>query len=150
MSKAVIVPMLLLARSPRLWEQHALLASSGPGVTMEAIEALTGADLGVSARKEIAGRLSTLLAHLLRWEFEPEGRTERCRAVIHAQRVRIATMVIGRPGLGRYPSRILRQSYRAARAIAMTETRLGESAFPDDCPYSAMQTLDSDYLPAAA
>jgi hypothetical protein len=149
-SKAILVPMLLLYRSPRLWEQHALFVSSEPGVTMEVIEALTGADLGVGDRKDIARRLSILLAHLLKWEFGPEGRTERCQAAIQAQRVRIAMTIIRRPSLGRYPSRILRERYRTARSIAMADTGLGKSAFPEDCPYSAVQALDSGYLPAAA
>ena len=151
MSKAVLVPMLLLYRSPRLWEQHALfLSSPEPGVTMEVVEALTGADLGVGDRKEIAGRLSILLAHLLKWEFGSAGRTERDRAAIQAQRVRIAMTIIRRPSLGRYPSRILRERYRAARDIAMADTGLSRSAFPEDCPYSAVQALDSEYLPSAA
>lgn len=150
MSKAILVPMLLLMKSPRLWEQQALLASSDWRMTIEGVEALTGADLGAGDRKEIANRMTVLLAQLLKWEFVPEERTERCRAAIHMQRMRIAIVVMKRPGLSRYPGRILAEGYRAARDRAMTETGLGETSFPEDCPYSAVESLDSDYLPAAA
>lgn len=150
MSKAVLVPMLLMLKSPRLVEQQALFLSSDWRMTMEGLEALTGVDLGASERKEIATRLSLLLAHLLKWEFQPESRTERWQATIHAQRMRIAMVVVARPSLGRYPSRILGEQYRVARALAMTDTGLGGTSFPEDCPYSVVQTLDSDYLPAAA
>lgn len=152
MSKALLLPLMLLRQpSPRPWEERqALLLSSDWRMTMEAVEALTGADLGSSDRDEIASRLAALLVHLLKWEFQPDGRTERWRTDIRMHRLRIAMAIIRRPSLARYPGRILREQYRLARRLAAIDTGLGRTSFPEDCPYSPMQTLDSDYLPAAA
>lgn len=150
MSRALL-PILLL-RNPRLWEQHQtlLLTSSESRMSLGTIEALTGIDLGTGDRDEIAERLSVLLAQLLRWEFQPDERTERWRATIHAQRLRIAMLIIRRASLARYVKRTLAERYRAARDIAMAESGLGVTAFPEDCPYRTVQVLDSDFLPAAA
>jgi hypothetical protein len=151
MSKAILIPMLLL-RNPRLWEQHQamLLTASESRMTLGAVEALTGMDLGGNDRAELATRLSILIAHLLKWEFQAEERGERWRSVIQAQRVRIAMLIMRRASLARYTSCILAERYRAARVAAMTDTGLGEAAFPEDCPYRSVQILDSGYLPEAA
>jgi hypothetical protein len=151
MSKAILLPMLLLRQSPRFWEQQqALVPSPYLRATMSALEALMGADLGSRDQKEIADRLTCLLAHLLKWEFQPEGRTERWRAAIRLQRMQIAMVIIRRPSLARYPSRILIEQYRAARALAAADTGLRRASFPSECPYGAAEALDTDYLPAAA
>jgi hypothetical protein len=150
MSKAVLFPMLLMLKSPRLLEQQALFLSSDWQVTIGGIEALTGFDLGSSDRKEMVSRLSLLLAHLLKWEFLPSARSEAGHAAIRMQRVRILMLIMNRPGLARYAGRILGGGYRVARGLAMAETGLRGTAFPDDCPYSVRQALDSDYFPAAA
>jgi hypothetical protein len=150
MSKAIIVPMLLL-RNPRLWEQHQalLLTSSESRMTLGAIEAVTGVDLGGSDRSELDGRLAVLLTYLLKWEFQADRRSEKWRAMIHMQRVRIAILIMRRPSLARYAGRVLRDRYRVAREAAMIDTGLSHTSFPEDCPYSAIQALDGDYLPAA-
>jgi hypothetical protein len=151
MSKAVLLPMLLLRQTPRLWEkEQALVPSPYWRAAMSAVETLTGTDLGTSDQREIANRLTILLAHLLKWEFQPEGRTERWRAVIRVQRMRIALVIIRRPRLARYPSRILIEHYRSAGALAAADTGLRRASFPPDCPYSPAEVLDTDYLPAAA
>ena len=152
MSKAVLLPMLLLRQTPRLWErqERALVPSSHWRVTMNVVEALTGADLGASDRQEIADRLSILLAHLLKWEFQPAGRTERWLAAIRTQRMRIVMLIIRRPSLARYPRRIIIEQYRSARVLAAADTGVRRAAFPTDCPYTASQALDTDYLPAPA
>jgi hypothetical protein len=127
-----------------------MAASFEPTATLATVEALTGLDLGAAARSELDRGLSVLVAHLLKWEFDPDGQTDACRALIQSLRVRITTMIIARPSLALHPGRALRHRYRSARTIAMAASGLRTSAFPDDCPYSAVQALDSDYLPEAA
>lgn len=151
MSKAILFPMLLLRQTPRLWErQQALVPAAHWRVAMDVVEALTGADLGTSDQKEIANRLTILLAHLLQREFQSKGRTERWQAAIRMQRMRIAMVIIRRPSLARYPRRILIEQYRSARSLAAADTGLRCASFPSDCPYSAAEALDTDYLPTAA
>jgi hypothetical protein len=151
MTKAILLPAMLLRQTPRLWEQNQpLVPSSHFRMTVSALEAVMGADLGSSDREEIANRLSILLAHLLKWEFQPEGRTDRWQTVIRMQRMRIAMVIISRPSLARYPRRILIEQYRSARGLAAIDTGLRRASFPQDCPYSAAEALDTDYLPAAA
>lgn len=149
MSLGLIAPLLML-RNARLLEQHAFAVASEPPMTIAALEALTGLDLGAAARGELDHAVSVLVAHLLKWEFDPAGRNDACRALIQSLRVRIATIIIARPNLAPHAGRTLRRRYRTARTIATAATGLKTSAFPDDCPYSAAQALDSDYLPDAA
>jgi ribosomal protein L29 len=153
MSKAIIIPMLLMRQGALLWaeQQQAMLPSPRLGLAFDRmLEALTGSDLGSADREEITTRLATLLAQLLRWEFQKGARTETSAAAIRMQRIRIAMAIVRRPGFGRLPGRLLREQYRAARTLAMAQSGLGRAAFPDDCPYSIAEVLDSGFLPNAA
>jgi len=47
-------------------------------------------DVGKSEKRELASRMAVLLAHLLKWRFQPARRTGGWRATIVDQRKRIA------------------------------------------------------------
>lgn len=46
-------------------------------------------DVGKSEKRELASRCAALIAHLLKWRFEPSIRSESWRATINVQRKRI-------------------------------------------------------------
>jgi len=46
--------------------------------------------LGNSQRDEIESRLNVLLAHILKWEFQPDKRSSSWRATLLEQRAQIA------------------------------------------------------------
>lgn len=106
--------------------------------------------LGRSDRREIESRLRVLLAHLLKWRFQPEQRKGGWRVTIRDQRTHISKTIKESPSLGRYPAVVLAEEYGFARANAADETGLPVETFPTECPFSIDQILDVDWLPEAA
>jgi len=88
-------------------------------------------DVGKSEKRELAGRLAVLLAHLLKWSRQPEKRSNSWRATIKDQRKRISTRssrrerklssrrrICPKPARGRWsrrPIRIIGRSRAAPR-----------------------------------
>src|SRR5688572_29439153 len=56
-----------------------------------------------SQQSEIENRLMVLLQHLLKWQFQPQSRTNSWRATILEQRFRINRTIRKSPSLRRYP-----------------------------------------------
>jgi len=100
-----------------------------------------------SNKHEIDSRLTILLQHLLKWEFQPERRSNSWRASILEQRLRIGNLIAESPSLRRYPKGRMEQEYRIARLRAADETGLALNQFPLVCPYSAAQALAEDFWP---
>ena len=103
--------------------------------------------LGRSDRREIESRLKPLLVHLLKWRFQPQGRSASWRTTIDEQRWRIAKILKESPSLKGYPQEVLAEEYGFARWAAMEETGLPEETFPQTCPFAIDQVLATSFLP---
>ena len=106
--------------------------------------------LASSKKHEIDSRLMVLLQHLLKWEFQPEQRTNSWRAGILEQRLRIGGLIAESPSLRRYPAGRMAKEYRIARLKAAGDTGLALSRFPAVCPYSTAEVLDEQFWPGEA
>jgi len=103
--------------------------------------------LGGSQKSEIEKRLRVLLAHLLKWEFQPAQRSNSWRATLVEQRTEIAEVIRRSPSLKRYPADVLGRAYEVAALRASGETGLPLTAFPQTCPHTIQQILDPEFLP---
>ena len=56
-------------------------------------------DVGKSEQRELAGRMAVLLAHLLKWEYQPERRGSSWEDTIRTQRERIERRICKTPSL---------------------------------------------------
>ncbi len=104
-------------------------------------------DVGKSEQRELASRMAVLLAHLLKWQFQPERRGRSWQGTIREQRRAIALHLEDVPSL---KAKLLDQRWFAAiwadaKAKAYQETSLED--FPDDCPWTAKAVLDQAFLP---
>ncbi len=136
-----------------LWsaEQAALLAA-GAFDRLD-IENLVGEldYLGNSQKHEIESRLKILVTHLLKWQFQPEQRSNSWKATLIEQRAEIEGVIRRSPSLRPYPATAMdARSYEIARLRASGETGLPLAAFPETCPYAIEQILDLDFLPDAS
>ena len=104
--------------------------------------------LGRSDRREIESRLKILLVHLLKYGYQPEGRSGSWKATIREQRVRIEKLVTESPSLKSYPAKALAEEYSFAMPEAAAETGLSEDIFPNKCPFSISEVLDLAFYPA--
>ncbi|RWC26772.1 DUF29 domain-containing protein [Mesorhizobium sp.] len=103
--------------------------------------------LGRSDRRDIRSRMRVLIAHLLKWEFQPGHRCHSWQSSISEQRVWIEGIIKDSPSLRRYPTQIFTQAYKDALPVAIRETGLRESQFPSEPPFTAKQTLDGQFWP---
>ena len=103
--------------------------------------------LGRSDRKEIRKRLRVLLAHLLKWRYQPAKQKGGWKATILVQRRELVRTLEENPSLRSHPSEALEECYEIARLNAAGETGLPEDAFPETCPFTIEQILDPGFLP---
>ena len=103
--------------------------------------------MGASERRELGNRLAVLLAHLLKWQFQPERRGVSWRLTIEEQRQRSARVLRQNPSLKSRLDEIFQDAYADARLVSARETGLDKRAFPDEPPYSVDQAFDVEFYP---
>ena len=109
---------------------------------IEEIEAL-----GRKERQELRNRLGILLGHLLKWQFQPDKRTNSWLFTIREHRKRLRNDFKNSPSLKRYFLEVFPECYQDARELAADETGLSINTFPIESPFSQEDTLNPDYLP---
>lgn len=104
-------------------------------------------DVGKSEQRELASRMAVLLAHLLKWQYQPGRRGSSWEATIRAQRNSIARRLRRTPSLinAFNDAEWWADAWDDALAAAIEETGLTD--FPATCPWKAEQVLDSEWLP---
>jgi hypothetical protein len=103
--------------------------------------------LGRGERRELVNRLKVLLAHLLKWQFQPGHRGNSWRLTIREQRKMLRSRLAQNPSLRPRLQDAIAEAYDLAMLIAQRETGLAEGAFPASCSYGAEEILDPDFLP---
>ena len=124
-------------------EQAALLregklSGADVGHIAEEIESM-----GRSERNQLTNRLAVLLAHLLKWQFQPGLRGNSWRLTIREQRRQAARVLAQNPSLRASLDAILADAYGDAALIAERETGLPESTCPAECPWTFDQAMQS-------
>ncbi len=107
--------------------------------------------LGKSDRRALGSHLRNLVLHLLKWHGQPTGRDtgHSWRSSIRNARAEIAVLLEDSPSLRREVSGLLARWYPLARLDAADETGLPLVTFPEACPWTAEQVLDTDFWPEA-
>lgn len=103
--------------------------------------------LGGSEKREIRDRMQVLLAHLLKWEFQPDRRSNSWRATVTEQRSEIASVIRRNPSLKSSPETAIASVYKAAAMRASNETGLPLSHMPATCSYGVSDILDHQFWP---
>jgi hypothetical protein len=104
--------------------------------------------MGRSEKRELTNRLAVLLAHLLKWQFQPDRRGRSWLATIREQRLQAEQVFVDNPSLRPQLAAIIDGAYKAAVQIAIRETDLPEDTFPTTCPWSFEQTMDDAFWPS--
>lgn len=103
--------------------------------------------LGKQQRQELRNRLSILIGHLLKWEYQPQSHSRSWVATIRVQRRDIKRLLKDNPSLAPYLEEALQEAYENARDLAMGETDLPEQTFPTTCDYSSTEILSDRFYP---
>ena len=104
-------------------------------------------DMGRERQHALRSQLRRLLAHLLKYEFQPAKRSTSWLSSIANARIEIADLLEENPSLKRKVETAIKDGYPKAARLASIETKLPDSTFPPACAYSARQILDPDFLP---
>lgn len=106
--------------------------------------------LGKQQRQELRNRLSVLIGHLLKWEYQSQCRSRSWLATIRVQRRDTLRLLKENPSLKSYLEDGLAEAYENGRDLAMGETDLPENTFPKKCAYSLREILDNCFYPGEA
>lgn len=106
-------------------------------------------DMGKREKRALRSRTVVLLAHLLKYRFQPQHRSASWNGTIREQRKQLAELISDSPSLRPRLEDDLQDSYISASLLAAGETGLPETVFPEQCPFSIDQLLDQDFWPDA-
>jgi len=105
--------------------------------------------MGKSELRALESRLTVLLAHLLKWQYQPQHRSKSWQRTLIEQRKRIHRLIVDSPSLTPKLPAVLPDVYESALRLAAEETGMDESDFPQVCPYSVEDLLDGGYYPGS-
>lgn len=104
-------------------------------------------DMGRSEKRALESNLEILLRHLLKYQYQPERRSNSWRFTILEHRDRIDKAFRDSPSLRPYCASIFADCYSLARKKAAVETGLPLTTFPERASYTIESTLNPDFLP---
>jgi hypothetical protein len=105
--------------------------------------------LGNEQRHAVESHLRILLAHLLKWKYQPRRRRRGWQASILNARAEITRRLERSPSLQPAWAEMLAWAYPKARRLAATETGLPRVTFPETCEWVREQILDEEFWPEA-
>ncbi len=103
--------------------------------------------MGKSEKRELSSRLTILLMHLLKWQYQAVRRSMGWRNTIAVQRIDIRELLEDSPSLRNEISDRIETAYEKAKLAAEVETGIEKQNFSAACPFSLEQILDEDFLP---
>ncbi|MEY4194128.1 MAG: hypothetical protein RLZZ226_496 [Pseudomonadota bacterium] len=103
--------------------------------------------MGRSERRELQSRLTVLLVHLLKWQFQPTRQGRSWQLTIEEQRDSCLDIIEDNPSLKTQLDALASRAYAHAKITASKETGLDKTTFPSGCPWSYEQMMDADFLP---
>lgn len=103
--------------------------------------------MGRSEKRALESRLTVLLLHLLKWQYQPVRRGRSWQLTIKTQRLEFLKVLRDNPGLKPSLDQCLADAYQMAALRASDETALDESVFPETCPWILADVIRQDFFP---
>jgi hypothetical protein len=104
-------------------------------------------DVGKSQQRELNSRMSVLLAHLLKWQYQPARRGASWETTIKAQRLEVAYLLDEAPSLKSMLTDSAWMKVVWAKAIAQAVSETGLNAFPEVCAWPVERILSQTFYP---
>jgi len=107
-------------------------------------------DMGKSEKRALRSQLARLIAHFLKWAYQPQRRPTNqnsWRASIKRARESIHEILDESPSLSSQLPQMVPAGYRDALAQVLGETGLPEQTFPAACPWNLQQMMAEDFWP---
>jgi hypothetical protein len=104
--------------------------------------------MGKSEKRELESRLEVLLMHLLKWHYQPNFQGKSWELTIREQRAKSIRHLKENPSLKGQLADIFVFAYEDARLWAARETGLSLDIFPESCPWTFEQVIDTEFFPS--
>jgi hypothetical protein len=101
------------------------------------------ADMARRDRREVMSRLTVLLVHLLKWDYQTPQRTTSWQATILHQRTELHDLLESRT-LENHARAILAKAYERAVREAALEAGTAECTFPATCPWPLEEIMGQE------
>lgn len=102
------------------------------------------ATLGRSEKRELVSRLTGLLLHLLKWQFQPTRRGTSWQLSIQNARIELTAHLADNPSLTAKLPEALATAYGSARLKAAIETGIALDTFPPESPWTYEQAMQAE------
>lgn len=99
------------------------------------------ADMAIRDRREVKSRLVVLLAHLLKWDHQPDRRGGSWAGTIEEQRRELVDTLATSGTLRNHAADVFASAYAAARKQAAAVTQLPIGTFPEVCAWDLAGVL---------
>jgi len=103
--------------------------------------------MGSNNKRELINRFAVLIAHLLKWKFQPIRRSKSWTLTIKNQRFEILDLLEESPSLKHQIELKFNHAYEKAKIICSEQTGIDESELPESCPFNLDECLNFDFLP---
>ncbi|KJU84004.1 protein containing DUF29 [Candidatus Magnetobacterium bavaricum] len=98
-------------------------------------------------KRELASRLTVLIMHLLKWQYQPKRRSRSWRATINNQRREIKRLLEENPSLKYNIEAVIDKEFIEAKRAFEDETGISAKKLPETCLYTFEQLMDYDFRP---
>lgn len=105
-------------------------------------------DVGKSEQLELTSRMVVLLAHLLKWQYQPAYRGNSWRLTIAGQRKDVAYALKKTLSLKAARNDPDWMDLVWSKAIGQAASETGLDCFPQVCPWTFEQIMDSEFWPS--
>jgi hypothetical protein len=102
--------------------------------------------LGKREQKAVKSNLRIVILHLLKWNYQPEKRSQSWVYSIAEHRQRLYDDFETSPSLKGYCQEVFPKAYHEGRKLAVKETGLSINDFPENPPFSLQEILDENWL----
>lgn len=103
--------------------------------------------MGASERQELENRLCVLFAHLLKWIYQKDYRSNSWKQTIKEQRRKVLRKMENFPSLKSHLTKIVDSAYEFSVLQATRETGIPEETFPTEMPFTVEQALNNEWWP---
>jgi hypothetical protein len=105
-------------------------------------------DVGKSEQRALESRMAVLLAHLLKWQYQPDRQGGSWSRTIKEQRKGVLARLKKTPSLKVSISDSAWLDSVWSDAVAQVTSETGLDVFPDACPWKMDTVLSEGWLPA--
>lgn len=103
--------------------------------------------LGRSEKRALELSLGLLLQHLLKWKLQSLLRSRSWEITIKSQRREIEDLLDESPSLKPELDQAMQKVYAKAKGWVEVETGLSAQMFPEQCPWTFAEIINSEFLP---